>query len=523
MTIQAKQQDAAASFSRKKHNSSSKQQRLDAPLVEKAVRALLQHHQTVVAAAEKQPLLGADVPVQLLLGLEVAPRAARPKPIRLTVPHPLHKLGDGDDDGGGGVEEPEVCLIVKEESKPAVQEMIADFPEHLKCIKKVLGLQSLRQKHASYQQRRDLLARYDVFLADDRILPMLQSALGKHFVQAKRLPVPVRVTRREALPFAIRKALSCTYLHLSRGTCLNVRVGHTGMPVPHLVDNIAAATAGAVARGVPRHWANVRSVAVKLPASQALPVYNKTPAELQEIATLAGLPSAWRSSADEEEPESNDAVNKEEEGAEAETETAGKKKKQTKKAPAALEKSPLLRALKKQKKLESENVDHDGDAKKEEPSSKTKAKPDDKKSKKKRDRKEATKGEDDDDTDDDAPEEPQPQPPASKKSKNKKDEGAQDDDDAASPKSPAKRQKTSIDNSEPEPFIASKKFRGSKPKYVFKMDGKGLGYYLDAPPPVPVKVALQALARMAQKRQQSQGAGGSSGKKKSKGKRGGRR
>jgi len=288
-----KQETAAAAASTTTTTNNSK---LDAALVEKAVRALLKHHDGVTAAAEKQPLLGTDVPVQVLLGLEVAPHAPKPKPFRLAIPHPLHKLSNTDNDSNDddGLEEPDVCLIVKEDSKAAVQEMIANFPEHLQCIKKVLGLQSLRNKHAcSYQQRRDLLARFDVFLADDRILPMLQSALGKDFVQAKRLPIPVRITRKEALPFAIRKALSSTYLHVPRGTCVTVKVGATGMPVPHLVDNIVAAAVAAV-QHVPRKWANVRSVSVKLPASQALPVYNKTPAELQEIATMAGLPSAWR-------------------------------------------------------------------------------------------------------------------------------------------------------------------------------------------------------------------------------------
>lgn len=47
------------------------------------------------------------------------------------------------------------------------------------CVKKVIGLQRLREKHDSHSSRLLLLKSYDLFLADDRILPMLSKALGK--------------------------------------------------------------------------------------------------------------------------------------------------------------------------------------------------------------------------------------------------------------------------------------------------------------------------------------------------------
>lgn len=46
-------------------------------------------------------------------------------------------------------------------------------------MKKVIGLQRLREKHDSHSSRLLLLKSYDLFLADDRILPMLSKALGK--------------------------------------------------------------------------------------------------------------------------------------------------------------------------------------------------------------------------------------------------------------------------------------------------------------------------------------------------------
>jgi ribosome biogenesis protein UTP30 len=144
--------------------------------------------------------------------------------MRILIPHPLYKLADASTkENAEALEEPEICLIVKEESKAWVQEMINRFPDHMGCVKKVLGLQSLRKKHAQYEQRRELLAKYNIFMADDRILPMLSKALGKDFFKAKKLPIPITLTRKEALPFAIQKALSATFMTIPEGTCITVR------------------------------------------------------------------------------------------------------------------------------------------------------------------------------------------------------------------------------------------------------------------------------------------------------------
>lgn len=319
-------------------------QHIDPALVNKAVTALLKHHTANLDVSKS--LLGTDVPLQVQFGLEVAPGRSQHKPIRLQIPHPIHKLNDANDDGDDdeGLEEPEVCLIVKEDSKPAVQDMIAKFPEHMGCIKKVLGLQSLRNKHAEYKQRRDLLARFTVFMADDRILPMLTSALGKDFLAAKKHPIPVRISRKEALPFAIRNALTATYMHIPEGTCLTIRAGHTSMSVNSLVQNVVAISETAASK-IPRKWANVRSISVKLPTTASLPIYNKTPAELLEIATITGLSSAWKTA--------------DEEAAEKQKELLAATAKDDRKRKMAADKSPLLRALKKQKKDQESSEEKD--------------------------------------------------------------------------------------------------------------------------------------------------------------------
>jgi ribosome biogenesis protein UTP30 len=195
---------------------------LNPALVGKAVEALLKYHEKQSKQTDKLSMLGNDQPVQVQFALLRAPAHTTPKPIRVLIPHPLFQLADKDGESDE-VEEPEICLIVKEESKAWVQEMIAKFPDHMGCVKKVLGLQSLRTKHARYEQRRELLNKYNFFMADDRILPMLSKALGKDFFNAKKLPIPINLNRKEALPFAIQKALSATYMTVSTGTCIMIR------------------------------------------------------------------------------------------------------------------------------------------------------------------------------------------------------------------------------------------------------------------------------------------------------------
>jgi len=198
---------------------------VDDQLTDRALRALLKHHASSSSSGggdnQKLQLLENDLDIQVQFSLARIPGNASPKPIRIEIPHPLVKVAADDDNSN--LQDVEACIIVKEESKPWVQDMVSRFPNELGCIKKVLGLQSLRIKHKSFEQRRALLARFDVFFADDRILPMLTKALGGKFFEKKKQPIAVLLTRKEALPFAIQKSLSATFMFLSSGTCLTVK------------------------------------------------------------------------------------------------------------------------------------------------------------------------------------------------------------------------------------------------------------------------------------------------------------
>jgi ribosome biogenesis protein UTP30 len=481
---------------------------VDEPLVNKAVTALLKHHEE--QSKDSKALLGTDTTVQVQIGLEIAPMSPSPKPIRIMIPHPILKLDDKLDDTG--LEEPEVCLIVKEESKEWVTEMIAQFPDHMGCIKKVLGLQSLRTKHAQFQQRRELMHKYTHFMADDRILPMLTKALGKSFMKAKKQPIPIALTRKEALPFAIHKALSATFMTLKEGTCVTIRAGNTGMPADKLMANITAITEHAIQK-LPRKWANVRSIAIKTPESVSLPIYNKTPEELVEIGRMAGLKSVWK------EPVKQTSTTEKEE----EEELAAKDEKKRKVDKLAA-KSPLVRALKKQKQKEEapkvvpvEEVKETKKkvaAKETTPKKATKettpkkakaevasARPTRSAVKKTRERSDAGE-EAESPTKKSKKETIQDEPKASQKTEKriKSSEVAEkkvEKEAKKVEKSPKKEPKKKAEKEvkKVESFIASKKYTGTRKGFVFRAGSDGVGYYKDVKPVVD-KAALEAIARM---------------------------
>jgi ribosome biogenesis protein UTP30 len=411
---------------------------VDDSLTERALRALLKHHES---SSDDQQLLGNELDVQVQFSLARIPGKASAKPIRVEIPHPLVNVGSSD--GEISLQDTQVCIIVKEESKPWVQEMIERFPKELGCIKKVLGLQSLRTKHKSFSQRRELLARFDIFFADDRILPMLTKALGGKFFEKKKQPIPIALTRKEALPFAVQKNLKSTFMFLSAGTCVTVKAGNTGMSETKLLENIQS-IAQVVPEKVPKKWSNIRSVSIKTSNSVALPIYNKTPQELEEIMRLA-------------KEESKQAF---ENAEEEKIEKPSKKKKAS---------TPLAKALKKQSSEQVEAVI---------PSTSRK--------KKKRDAESAI-------------EEKESSADTTTGTKKKKSESSAEKATKSSKKTKtddkeANTKKTSKTDSLEENFIPSKKFVGAKKGFVFTKGKKGLGYYKDIKPVVD-KAFLASLGK----------------------------
>jgi hypothetical protein len=278
--------------------------------------------------------------------------------------------------------------------------------------------------------------------------------------------------------------------------------GNTAMSVEKLVENILAISENAVPK-IPRQWANIQNVGIKTPDSVSLPIYNKTPESLVEIAKMAGLKSP---------KEQIDTPVKE---------AKEKKDEETKKADAASKrkrdlKSPLVHALKKQKKEEEEAKGKESEKKKEQAEKKSKdegvspkakkqnAKEVEEKAKTTPKQNEKRKPSEDLNT---------PKAKAGKKQKTPEGAEKQKTPEGKKQKTPEKEKSTPTKESsvEKKEFIAAKKFSGSKKGYVYRMSKQqGLGYHIDNKPVVD-RMALDAISRL--NKNSPRGAGGSGSKK----------
>mmetsp|Transcript_22782 Transcript_22782/g.32135 ORF Transcript_22782/g.32135 Transcript_22782/m.32135 type:complete len:509 (+) Transcript_22782:80-1606(+) len=480
---------------------------VDQDLLSKAVYALKKFHADTISKQSSEtnttPLFAKDVPVQVQITLSRVPQDPSSRPIRIQIPHPLHKLNDGldeeimndDDDDEGEGEEPEICLIVKDSVKEYVKDIKTKFPKELSPIKKILTLTSLRQKHSTYADRRKLLQMYNLFLADDRILPMLGKSLGKAFFAAKKQPVPIKITNTEALPITIDRCLRSTFMVLNPGTCITIRAGHTGMSDKKVCENIQAVSANAALK-VPRKWSNIASISIKTPTSISLPVYNKTREELEEIAQMAEGNRRTIALGDNDGTNGSGIIDKKRSIVENHNQEEKEKLEQKSKKQKVLgnSKSPLLKALQQKQKIEEEKAQLSSKSSKKNITEKNVGK-------KKRKKSESSNGEAD-------------IKPSLKKEKSKKKEM----------KSKEGKEKLSenskvVEKIESLEFIASKRFKGAKNGYVFAKRKEGLGYYKDAPPAVD-QMVIEAIRKMAHTtNNNSGGRGKGKGRRQSRGRR----
>jgi ribosome biogenesis protein UTP30 len=165
------------------------------------------------------------------------------------------------------------------------------FPEELRSkIGRVIGMEKLKKKYKSYESKRQLLAEYDMFLADDRIYPALTEFLGKVFNSAKnKRPISISLTQQlpkdkdgkrprvvrspESLAKEIETALKATYVHLSSSATTSIKVGRLSQEPKQIQENIQAVVDKLVEKFVPRGWRNIRGLHVKGPTTVALPIW----------------------------------------------------------------------------------------------------------------------------------------------------------------------------------------------------------------------------------------------------------
>lgn len=156
-------------------------------------------------------------------------------------------------------------------------------------------MEKLKKRYKSYEQKRALLAEFDVFMVDDRVIKIVAEFLGKTFYQSKaKRPIPVRLTAGAYIDKSAKKdskepqnivgtpqgvakeietALKSTYLSMSASANTSIRVGTLSMSAKQLTENTSAVVAAIIPKHIEQGWRNIRSLHLKGPATKALPIW----------------------------------------------------------------------------------------------------------------------------------------------------------------------------------------------------------------------------------------------------------
>ncbi|EOA86218.1 proteasome-interacting protein cic1 [Exserohilum turcicum] len=270
---------------------------LDPAQVERAAKALVAHmKQHVEQKQEKAPKksLAADedeaeeVDEPIFLSLSTKKQIGNTKslkPVAIKLPHPII------------TNDVRICIFTKDPQR-AYKDLVAsdDFPAALRGkVQRVLGVEKLKKRYKAFEQKRALLAEYDVFMVDDRVIKIVAECLGKVFYKSKsKRPIPIRLTagayvdksaKKDAkepqnivgtpqgVAKEIESALNSTYLSMSPSANTSIKVANLSMTPQQMVENTAAVVSEVVNKHVGQGWRNIRSLHVKGPATKALPIW----------------------------------------------------------------------------------------------------------------------------------------------------------------------------------------------------------------------------------------------------------
>lgn len=158
----------------------------------------------------------------------------------------------------------------------------------------MIGIDKLKKKWKSFESRRQLLAEYDVFMVDDRVIKTAADALGKTFYGTKsKRPIPIRLTAGayvdksnkdqkkqenvvgtpQGVAKEIESALRATYVSMSASANTSIKVGKLSMTPQQLKENVEVAVTKLVDKHIEHKWRNVRGLYIKGPTTKALPIW----------------------------------------------------------------------------------------------------------------------------------------------------------------------------------------------------------------------------------------------------------
>ncbi|KAF2821141.1 ribosomal protein L1 [Ophiobolus disseminans] len=207
------------------------------------------------------------------------------KPTKIPLPHPIIP------------NDVRICVFTKDPQR-AYKDLVASdaFPATLReKVVRVLGVDKLKKRYKSFEQKRALLAEFDIFMVDDRVIKIVAEFLGKTFYQSKaKRPIPIRLTAGAFVDKNVKKdskesqnivgtpqgvakeieaALNSTYLSMSASANTSIRIGTLSMTAQQLVENTSAVVAAIIPKHIEQGWRNIRTLHLKGPATKALPIW----------------------------------------------------------------------------------------------------------------------------------------------------------------------------------------------------------------------------------------------------------
>ncbi|EJC98145.1 ribosomal protein L1 [Fomitiporia mediterranea MF3/22] len=225
---------------------------------EKAITALLKHATKIAKQKENTELLpGKEENIWLVLSVKKVIPEKKLKPFKIPLAHPIVDPRTSS-----------VCLITKDPQRE-YKDLLESHK--IKFISRVVGVTKLKGKFKPFEARRMLLKENDLFLADDRVVPLLPKLLGKMFFNAKKQPIPVSLTKKD-LKTELEQAISSTYMHQNQGTCTSIKIGTISQSPAILLENLQSALPAIVKR-INGGWDNLQSFHIKTNSSTSLPVW----------------------------------------------------------------------------------------------------------------------------------------------------------------------------------------------------------------------------------------------------------
>ena len=224
---------------------------MDQSQVDKAIEALMTH----CRAQDSNSMTDTDSKVLVQVAFKRVPNKTK-HPLRLTLKHSMYN------------KDLSVCLITKDP-----QRYYKDLVKtHDIDVARVIGIGKFKKKFKELESKRILCESHDVFLVDERVIPIVPRWFGKYFYKKGKAPIKVDLKKKDLKAEFETATRSYMMSNLGKGTSISIPCGRVSYDNEQLSDNVHAALQE-LCNQVNPGWKNIKAVYLKSDASVSLPLY----------------------------------------------------------------------------------------------------------------------------------------------------------------------------------------------------------------------------------------------------------